>query len=66
MNNERTPVSKQEINTIWRFYWFDSPEAVAVNASVTNILAAYEQFLANVNSSSCSLYVVVRPSVVCL
>ena len=44
MNNERTPVSKQEINTIWRFYWFDSPDAVAVNASVTNIFAAYEQF----------------------
>ena len=24
------------------------------------------EFLANVNSSSCSLYVIVRPSVVCL
>ena len=30
------------------------------------VIAFYLSFLANVNSSACSLYVVVRPSVVCL
>ena len=31
-----------------------------------NVGLASFSFLANVNSSSCSLYVIVRPSVVCL
>ena len=35
------------------------------DAGIVIILIVYE-FLANVNSSSCSLYVIVRPSVVCL
>ena len=35
------------------------------SSSVTAPLSSFYQFLANVNSSSGSLYVVVRPSVVC-
>ena len=35
-------------------------------AWIVQTVAQWVRFLANVNSSSCSLYVIVRPSVVCL